>query len=322
MITIEYLSEPDLNWNKRLLDSKYGTIYQTKEIAQYFEKTSKFKNSFLQFLDQSGTIVGQILLSKHNISKNKSVKGILKNFLLKNNSLYRWVYGPVIFDESKTYEINEQLFFYLKSKKTKIFGSEHPLLSGSFFNSKTSCKIKNWSTFLIDLSLSKEELWKNCDKHSARKNVERSLKRNVIVKEITKNDLKYHHSILADTKAKVGHKSLLSNIEIQWDLLHPLGFTGFLAWKDGLPVGSIMVSFFNNYVNEWGVARSDLDRDEKLYSQDLIKWKIIEWGNNNKFRYFDLTGANPNPKNSKEEGIFRYKKKWGGNMIQYDMVNS
>ena len=38
MITIEYLSEPDLNWNKRLLDSKYGTIYQTKEITQYFEK--------------------------------------------------------------------------------------------------------------------------------------------------------------------------------------------------------------------------------------------------------------------------------------------
>ena len=91
-------------------------------------------------------------------------------------------------------------------------------------------------------------------------------------------------------------------------MLRPLGFTGFLAWKNGLPVGSIMVSFFNNYVNEWGVARSDLDRDEKLYSQDLIKWKIIEWGNNNKFRYFDLTGANPNPKNSKEEGIFRYKK--------------
>ena len=119
---------------------------------------------------------------------------------------------------------------------------------------------------MIDLLLSKEELWKNCDKHLAQKNVEISLKRNVIVKEITKNNLKYRYSILADTKAKIGYKSLLSNIEIQWDLLRPLGFIGFLAWKDGLLVGSIMVSFFNNYVNEWDVARSDLDRDEKLYS--------------------------------------------------------
>ncbi len=84
-----------------------------------------------------------------------------------------------------------------------------------------------------------EKLWQTFSS----KNVEISLKRNVIVKEITKNDLKYQHSILVDIKAKVGHKFLLSNIEIQWDLLRPLGFIGFLAWKDGLPVGSIMVFF-------------------------------------------------------------------------------
>ncbi len=49
MITIEYLSEPDLNWNKRLLDSKYGTIYQTKEITQYFEKQVNLKIYFYNF---------------------------------------------------------------------------------------------------------------------------------------------------------------------------------------------------------------------------------------------------------------------------------
>lgn len=322
MITVEPFSEPDSNWNKRLLNSKYGTIYQTKEIAEYFKRINNYENSFLQFLDQTGSIVGQILISKQDASQNKSIKGILKNFLLKNNSLYRWVYGPVVFDESKTSEINAQLFSYLKTKKTNILGSEHPLLSGSYSKSQTPYKIKNWSTFLIDLSISIEELWDNCDKHSARKNVKKSLKRNVVIKEITRNDLKYYHSILADTKAKVGHKSHFSNLEIQWDLLHDIGFTGFLAWKDNLPVGGICVSFFNNYVNEWGVARTELDSNENLYSQDLIKWKIIEWGKKNKFRYFDLTGTNPDPQNPKEEGILRYKKKWGGKMIKYNMINS
>jgi hypothetical protein len=53
MITIESLSEPDQRWNERLLESKYGTIYQTKEIAKYFEKTQMYKKSYLNFLYKS-----------------------------------------------------------------------------------------------------------------------------------------------------------------------------------------------------------------------------------------------------------------------------
>ena len=55
--------------------------------------------------------------------------------------------------------------------------------------------------------------------------------------------------------------------------------------------------------------------DEKLYSQDLIKWEIIRWSKKNNCKYLDLTGASPNPLNEKESGILRYKKKWGGKQI-------
>ena len=69
-------------------------------------------------------------------------------------------------------------------------------------------------------------------------------------------------------------------------------------------------------MNEWGVARSSIDYEQKLYSQDLIKWKIIEWGIENKMNWYDLSGINPNPVNSKERGILQYKKKWGGEKVQ------
>ncbi|RZD45866.1 MAG: hypothetical protein CXT78_04800 [Thaumarchaeota archaeon] len=49
-----------------------------------------------------------------------------------------------------------------------------------------------------------------------------------------------------------------------------------------------------------------------MYSQDLLKWSIIKWGINNNMKYYNLSGINPNPESKKEEGIFRYKKKWGG----------
>src|SRR3989344_7413674 len=116
MITIETLSEPDQRWNKRLLESKYGTIYQTKEIAKYFEKIAKYKNSYLNFLDQSGKIVGQLLLSKQDISQKNLIQNILSKISSKNKSLYRWIYGPVIFDNNQEFNIIKQLFYYLKSK--------------------------------------------------------------------------------------------------------------------------------------------------------------------------------------------------------------
>ena len=31
---------------------------------------------------------------------------------------------------------------------------------------------------------------------------------------------------------------------------------------------------------------AEFDYTNKLYSQDLIKWKIIEWGITNKFHYY------------------------------------
>ena len=321
MITIESSNEPDQNWNKRLLESKYGTIYQTKEIAKYFEKTIKYKNSYLNFLDQSGKIVGQLLLSEQDISQKNLIRNILSKISSRNKNLYRWIYGPVIFDSEHAFNIIEQLFYYLKSKRGYVSGSEHPLSSGLFLNSKIPFKLKNWCTFLIDLSLSKNELWDNLEKNSARKNIQRSINRNVIVKEITKNDLRTYHSILSETKKDTNHLTLeFSDLEIQWGFLHGIGFSGFLAWENESPLGGLAISHFNNYVNEWGVARTNRDKSQKFYSQDLIKWKIIEWGIEKKFHYYDLTGANPNPQNSTEEGIFRYKQKRGGKMTPYNLV--
>jgi len=81
-----------------------------------------------------------------------------------------------------------------------------------------------------------------------------------------------------------------------------------------------LFSYFNNYIIEGAVARSNKDTLEKLYSQDLIKWKIIEWGIENNMKYYDLAGFNPDPKSEKEKGIMNYKKKWGGRKYDYWII--
>ena len=69
-----------------------------------------------------------------------------------------------------------------------------------------------------------------------------------------------------------------------WKILKPVGYSGFLAKKDNVLIGGIMFSTFNNYIIKGGVARSDYDTKMKLYSQDLIKWNIIQWGIKNRMK--------------------------------------
>ena len=79
-------------------------------------------------------------------------------------------------------------------------------------------------------------------------------------------------------------------------------------------------SYLGKFIIEGGIIRSDEDKKNNLYSQDLIKWKIIEWGIDNKMNFYNLAGFNPNPTSEKEKGILRYKKKWGGEQVLYWLI--
>ncbi|HSD05586.1 MAG TPA: hypothetical protein VLB45_07565, partial [Nitrosopumilaceae archaeon] len=185
MISIEADEKPDSNWNLRLLNSPHGTIYQTKEIAAYLETVLRSKNIFLKFVNERGKIVGQLLLSTYSrFDKKGKVGRILKKIPGQKNLIYRWSYGPVIFDSSVNNEVCAALHDFLILRNCRVLGYEHPLAGGSLSVLGKPFKIRPWATFLIDLSLNKEILWKNMDKHAARKNIERSRSRGVYVKEI------------------------------------------------------------------------------------------------------------------------------------------
>jgi len=318
MISIEALEEPDSNWNKRLLESNCGTIYHTKEYASYLDFIGR-KPIFLKFVDKKGEITAQMILGEYSRFKNKrkSASNILKKLPGLKQTICSWTFGPVFFNSEFISDTCHALRNFLISQKYIVSGSEHPLSEGSISMIGDPFKINEWGTFLIDLSKGKEFLWNKMDKHSARKNVERSINREVYVKEIKRSELDLYQKIREETKPVS-----LTALEGSWDRLFKIGWTCFLAFKDEKPIGGVMISFFNGYLNEWGIARTKIDTEKNFYSHDLLKWKIIEWGISKKFRYFDLTGVNPNPRNDKERGILRYKKKWGGNLVKYFQIKT
>ncbi len=317
MITLESNTEPDLNWNNRLLKSTSGSIYHTVEYSKMLRWLGR-EPYFLTFISQNGEIIAQLLGSKYSRFKKKGkVQSLLGNIISSKKDIFSWTFGPVLFDTNSNNQICEKLSDFLISKNYLVRGSEHPLTNKPLSNVKKPLISKNWSTYLIDLSLDEKNLWEKMDKHSARKNIERSIKKGIKVREISRSEIKFYQSIREETNPVP-----LEVLEKRWDYLHQLGWTIFTAFSNDAPIGGIMASSFNGYVNEWGVARTALDTKEKFYAQDLLKWSIIRWGIDNKFRFYDLSGVNPTPTDSKEEGILRYKRKWGGKNIFYNQIIS
>lgn len=320
-ITIEYSDKEDANWNYRLIQSNLGTIYQTKEMKINFENHG-FTPKFLKFYDEKGNIVGQLLYSEIERSSTNMVKQILKR-VLKLKVLCQWSYGPTIFDKKYSNEIFSKLGELLLKKGYSVSGAEHPFVPGTITELENKFRFVPWSTFIIDLRQPKDFIYNNIEKHNGRKNIERSIKRKVTVEEINEKSLSEYYELYVDMQKKAGKSNDYKNFETLlkwWKLFKPLGYSGYLAKRNNVAVGGLLFSSFNDHIIEGGVVRSEIDREMKLYSQDLIKWKIIEWGIENKKLYYNFAGFNPNPQSGKEIGIMQYKKKWGGKQYDYWII--
>jgi len=320
MISIQVEEKADPNWNKLLLRSTTSSIYQTAEMGKHFENQGQ-KPLFLKFIDQRGEIIGLLLLTTYSRFDNKGKKGkILKKVPGIKKLVYDWTYGPVVFNEELFTEVYSTLGKFLLSNKCRISGKTNPFQSGNPSALSKNFQIIDWCTYFIDLSKTKEEIYKKIDKHSGQKNIERSKNRGVQIEEITENSLIDYVDLKNKTMSNLEKNIDISDALRYWRLLKPVGYSGYLAKKDGIVLGGLMFSTFNKLIIEGGVVRSVEDFKNKLYSQDLIKWKIIEWGVENSMKFYDLAGFNPHPQSKKEEGINRYKEKWGGEKRNYWLI--
>lgn len=306
------------DWNKNLEKSNMGNIFNTFQYSEYARQRLNWQPTFLSIIDNRGEVVSQVVLFEYSRNKLRKISSPINRLVLKLSNTIKWIYGPIIFSEEKD-TITNYFLTYVQKKGKRLDGSTHP-----FFNriiTAEGIKTEKWSTFIIDLREPITSILNSFDKKSVRKNIERAEERGVQVKEIDEKSVEDYHKILNEFRIATGNKSYqVEDTYELWNLLKKVGFKGFLASKDGTNIGGIMFSFFNGYLNEWGIARTEKDTNEKLYGQDLLKWKIIEWGIENKQKFYDLSGFNPNLSSEKEKGILQYKKKWGGKQYDFWLV--
>ena len=86
----------------------------------------------------------------------------------------------------------------------------------------------------------------------------------------------------------------------------------FVAISNEEIIGCRMVLCYSDIIYDWYAGASDDHLDK--YPNDFLPWKVMEWGSQNGFKFFDFGGAG---KPDIPYGVRDHKLKFGGELVEY-----
>ena len=326
----------DDKWDEYLLNSNYATFYQSSKFLEADE--SRFP-IFIYIVDEKNNVKGQLALS---ILKKQSALSSkkLKSYMDKISNLGNrgtWVSGPIIHSRSKEERVKilEKIFDAINEVIEKfdlilIDGYSPPQdmqVDKKYTNlfKKNNFKNEKFVTFVFDVEKPLEAIWSEVQKYM-RVGVRRSEKRGISIIELkTKQQLEEYFKLENQWSKTKGIKDELdlSTLDIEWSKINS-GFKKiFLAYKNRELISALKIVHFNKIVLPIKVL-SSYSHPTSL-GGPILTWTAIKWTKENKMRMYDLTGGEAPPKTGKNlsdyekrwGGIMKYKRKWGGEELEY-----
>lgn len=308
---IERLEKPDW-WDSQILKSDNSTFFQTTFWADYCQENAEEHPIYLA------------------VKEGNEIEGMILAFIDSSKRLRKrlyWHYGPIIFNQVKEEEVLNIILKELDTiaKDNGIFSIEASSPVHGRANAEKIKQIfeenqyesKKWGTFLVRLNNTEEGLRNNLKK-AARKKIKYCEENKIEVYLDNSNDgLQNYLELLKETRKRMGMALPPSYPNDVMKKYLEKNMAVFLSKKDGKILAGLGLVFFNGIAIEMGVAQSDFDLNERIYSGDLIKWEVIKWANAQGFSVFDLAGVSVQNRSQKEEGIFQFKEKWGGELVEY-----
>jgi hypothetical protein len=319
-------------WDSILQLGASATVFQTTRWADFMWEYVKAEPIYVT-AGENGKVRGMLLLFKEGL-KNRSffeepLAFATVPLLRKTLPVISWHYGPVVLDEAmekKVFDsILEKVDEIAKCRRAYAASGAIPPMHGGeeqerirgYFESH-GYSAKKWGTFLVDLAPDADTLWANLKK-TGRKGVRRCEEQGISVELAKDSDLKDVYNVLVEEGKRSGRKVYsFANLSVMWKHLRKNGsMETFMAKQGKLLLGTLAVLHFNGVITEMAAARSNYAVESNIYTGDTIKWAIIKWGHEKRHRIYDLTGVNPDPADSKEQGIYQFKNKWGGELVEY-----
>ena len=294
-------------WSAYVDGHPQGNIFQTPAMFQVYRETINFEPVIISAVDREGAIQGLILAVV--IKEHRGWMGRFSERAIVSG-------GPLT---SGGIEI---LHFLLSAFneiiKAKAIYSEYRNL-WAWDKDQLSVFEKHGFTYeehldiIHDLSPDLESQYSRVHK-GRRKNINRALRAGVVMKEIeTEGELSEAINIILDNYKKLRiplpDASLFSSA---FKYLVPEGKARFfIAIFDEVIIGARFVLCFGGMIYDWYAGSRDDYLDKR--PNDLLPWKVMEWGHKDGFVKFDFGGAG---RPDVDYGVRDYKMKFGGELVE------
>lgn len=286
-----------------------GTIFQALGMFEVYKKTKNYYPIYLAVEDDSKNIVGVLLAVIQ-----KEHEGILGKFSARSIIIG----GPLVKDNNP-----KIIEFLLKEYNKEIKGKaiytqirnhwEWDINKKAIFK-KSGYIYEPHLDIIHDLTIPIDKQFMSLHK-GRRKNIRRAEKADVKFREIqTVSEFEKSYELIQDTYKRVRlpmpDKSLFSKSYVTLTKNNILKV--FVAIFEEKIIGTRMVLCYNSLVYDWyaGASNNHLDK----YPNDFLPWKVIEWGSENGYKYFDFGGAG---KPDIPYGVRDHKLKFGGKLVEH-----
>ena len=308
-------------WNKLLLQSPYSNAFQEATFFKPDKLAFNAKQVFIQVLDKSEKVVGQLSGVIHFKEHRKISNPISKSIFDKLNlgSTFTWKVGPIIHDPDNhdfiCYEIFDSINKLCFEHKIEKIKGTTPSLDANFSEksfSNTNFLVTPWKDHIIELPKNSDSFLSSLSK-TIRYDIRKGEKNNLTF-EIAKtvDDLNDFAMLKFKNRGENPEEIIehgKNGIEATWKILYKNGLRIlFLAKHNGEIACGINAILFNKILYQTTVVNSP---KKYLQAGSFLTWNFIKWAIDNECSYVDLSGANPNPSSKKEKQIDFYKSKWG-----------
>jgi lipid II:glycine glycyltransferase (peptidoglycan interpeptide bridge formation enzyme) len=289
---------------KKLVESTNGSIFQTYEWVKTIENSLGYEPIFI-INENSGMV----------FFKRKAKLPFLNVCLSEG--------GPLFSEKSQVLKILEEFKSYC-TRWDILYSTitPPPLLNLDDEFKKLNFYSTTHYTYILDCNQPLELIWKNLSK-KARWGVKKAERSNVNV-EITDlvENWKAFYSIYEET-CKRTHitlypfsffKSILEN-------LVPKNMAKLFVAKLGEKIiaGALILTYGKCMLFHFSAS---LQEFLKYEPNDLLQWKIIEYGNKNNFEKYDFGGVDYSQPESKVYWISKFKEKWGGKLVEFKQYST
>ena len=335
--TVDWAPVADPDWNQRAAYSPEAQFQQTCEAAR-IRRILEGSNSLFFSARCDARIVGQLFISHAFIHPDLLQWWgplLRQGWLKRAMGAYRWFGGPLIFAKDLYDSILCLLLQAVEERAVadRIFAimDVAPAFYDDFVDATKMDEIYNEfgyssqkrATIALNLDEDLESLWKNLSRE-ARQKVNKGRKQDIrIVEADTQERLQQYYQVRVETARRNGVRPPTFDSVLAGEAEYgKAGMTRiFLAEYNGVIASGQRLAFFNGNIQLGGVSYSDYARAHNLHANDLMQWHVIEWCHTRQYRRIDWAGYKPEPASAKEAGINRFKAKWGGAVIPYNVYS-